>query len=263
VWLADLASPEVTLAMWHLYRAGAQAVGERVRALQASQSELVRWRAALILAACGESVAEERLLAAIAALEEAGAERSEPPAASADPKAPHIKVSGISVVQPGAQKVPRWWAAAAFLRYCGTPTALPSLAQLARQPGLQLNARTSIALSMGGVAARHHLDDHARGLVTETLELLSRTTAADSRTFLLRDVVSGKPGERMREAVDRLGVLVEEDFTWQVHFAVARARLALGLPAQSDVARFAVDRRALVRSAFTRLSPPAPRPSSP
>jgi hypothetical protein len=248
VWLADLSSPEVTLAMWHLYRAGAGAVGQRVRALLASVDPLTAWRAALILAAWGDAAAESRLLSAIAAQEQQGEDAAEPRAEGVK-----VKVSGISVVQPGAQKVPRWWAAAAFLRYCGTPAALPTLASLTRRPGLQLNARTSIALSMAGIAERHPLGERHRALMLEALDVLARTSPQDERMLLLRDVVSGRPAERMREAAERLGVLVEEDFTWQVHFAVARARLSIGAPVERETARFADDRRALVRKAFARL----------
>jgi hypothetical protein len=46
---------------------------------------------------------------------------------------------------------------------------------------------------------------------------------------------------------------VVEDFTWQIHLAVSRARRSLGLPPHQQAVEFLADERALVRRAFVAV----------
>jgi hypothetical protein len=46
---------------------------------------------------------------------------------------------------------------------------------------------------------------------------------------------------------------VIEDFTWQLHLAVAQAEHAAHLPIHKDAAKFLKDPRATVRKAFTKV----------
>ena len=233
----DLAQPCAGPAMWTLFREGKTVFGERVRTLLQSDDPAVTWRAAAILAAWGDAAAEPRLVQAVTEREEG----SEYNAAKDNPRAMRKH-----------KTVPRWWASAALLRLCGTPAGLPALSGLAATPELQLNARNIVALTCTRIAERHPLTDQDRRRIEETLAQLLATPLPHAAMIPNRDPVSGeapyKRGYWLR-VVER----VREDFTWQVHFAVARARKTLGLGPLPEARGFLKDRRAIVRRAFERV----------
>jgi hypothetical protein len=234
-------------AMWRLYRAGPAEVGREVLDLLSSDDDELVWRGTLILAGWGDSAAEPRLIRAIDSREEG---REFERTVDAPWQRHNIKI------------LPRWYVAAALLRMCGTARCLDSLAALSASDGLPLNGRTIVALTCERLAARGAVPAEATGRVGEILDCLlasdpPHVVGKPTRNPLhWRDPYSGKSFKSSRP----FSPDVREDYTWQLHYAVGRARKALGWDVQDEAYRFATDRRALVRRAFERIGVTAAKP---
>ena len=231
VWLRKLGEADAGRAMWGLYRTGTS-LQPRVRALLTPDNETALWNATLILAAWGDDAAEPRLTQAVLT-REAG-----PLYGTPNP--------------PTGALVPHWWLAVAMLRVCGTNRCLPTLADLARGLDLPLNIRTLIAQAFERVARRSPLSAAERGAIEDALITLIATPPAHAVTVPLRDPVTGQDSHA-KKPWRLASPNVREDYTWQLHLAVARALKALSLPVQPQARRFLDDPRAIVRRAFEQL----------
>ena len=227
IWLEALhnaPAEEAFAAPWHLYRAGQNdnSVRERVLSLLNSDSDLTSWRAAAIATMWGETAAQNRLLRAIA-------ERGD------------VEKDTSNQGQPYRCEVPNWLIAVSLLRSVGAPDCLPVLSELADDEALLHNARTAIALCCEGIAARHELNEAQRETILQILWKLIENPAPNSMAPLQRPLMKS----------DFKGAAVLEDWSWQIHLAVVRARRALALPPHEQAIRFLQDDRALVRRAFS------------
>jgi len=232
-WLRELDQEAPGRAMWGLYRAGGAVRGRVVEKLNPENAQAL-WNATVILAGWGDVAAEPRLIQAVLTREIG---------------------PGDATTRPGAANpalVPRWWVASALLRFCGTNRCLPTLADLARTPDLALNMRSIVAQVFERVARRCTLSTAERAAVEGALLLLIATRPPHAVTLPLRDPVTGEDLRRRK-----IGLLatpnVREDYTWQVHLAVARGLKALDLPVQPQARRYLDDPRAIVRRAFEQL----------
>jgi hypothetical protein len=231
LWLRELAGPEPGRAMWGLYRIG-KTVQSQVRALLVPDDAASGWNATLLLAAWGDEAAEPRLTQAVLT-REAG-----PLYGAPNP--------------PTGALVPRWWMAVAMLRLCGTDRCLPTLADLARGQDLPLNIRSLIAQAIERVVRRCAPSAATRAVVEDALTTLIATPPPFAVTVPLRDPVTGADTHAKKPW--RLAMPnVREDYTWQLHLAVARALKALDLPVQPQARRYLDDPRAIVRRAFAHL----------
>ena len=230
-WLTELQIGPSTAALWHLYRAGDEAYSA-VTVLLGSPDDTISWRAAAILAMWGNELAEPRLLRAIINRED-------------------DRERDITRPQQEWFYVPRWYGALTFLKKCITSASLPLLEDLAADERLPLNLRNAIALACEALAQRHTLSSAERIRTTAILEALLSTPIPHSRRSP-KDVTFGEIlTEQLPLPTDRPAV--KEDYTWQLHYAIARARVALGLPAQHAAWQYLEDSRLIVRRALKRV----------
>lgn len=240
-WLDELRGGPATAALWHLYRAG-DAARPHIVPLLASAEATVSWRAAAVLAMWHDERAEPRLLHAIRTRED-------------------DRARDITRPQQEWFYISRWYAAITLLKRCLTVRSLPLLEELAADPQLALNPRNAVALAVGALAGRQPLSLVARLRVEALLRRLLATPAPHA----VRSPQGSPLGATEPPSVPRPTDLrpVIEDYTWQLHLAVARARVALGLPPQAEAWRFLDDERAIVRRAFDKLRPGQPDTSGP
>jgi hypothetical protein len=181
------------------------------------------------MATWGDSRAEDRLLTAIVTREYGFDD--EPEAARPEK---NVRV------------VPHWLAAVTVLRNCSTARCLPVLQAVAAEPNLALNVRTAIAITLERLARR------GVQLPTAAMQTLLETLLAGPVPGALvtpqRSVYQTLQGESAGPAKP-----TAEDHSWQLHLAVAKARIAAGLDPQPQAAAFVNDDRALVRAAFAAL----------
>jgi ribulose 1,5-bisphosphate synthetase/thiazole synthase len=229
--IAELQKPDAGLALWRLYRAESQ-VHAQLKAILRSSDTNVSWNAAAVLAMWGEGAAEPRLIQAIGAREygfESAPEEQRP--------------------ERNNRAAPRWLIAAALLRKCGTSACLVTLDELAADPGLVFNARTAIALTCEQIAKRAALSESEQHAAACVLEKLLATDPLNAVGNPQRSVVAGQTKPlAMHQAQSRRPVI--EDYHWQLHFAVARARAALDLSLHAEAQAYLNDERAIVRRAF-------------
>ena len=191
------------------------------------------WRAALVLAMLGDEAAEPRLLEAVRTREIGYA--------SDDPRHP----------QRCQRLAPNWIASLVFLRRCATERTLAALEGLAGDPDLLHNARTATALLCAALADR--LGAH-RSIAPRVFHLLDRLLATPAPNAI------GHPQRTIvgyRDPVEDSGIWypeVVEDFRWQLHFAIAKARVAWGGEIDSEAQTFRSDPRLPVRRAFEGLN---------
>lgn len=230
-WVEKVAA-DFGVEMYRLYRAGAEAAAPALQPLLASDDNDVSWRAAAIFAIWEDAAAEPRLLRAIRDREygfDNAPENRRP--------------------EQFARSLPNWFVAAALLRICGTAAAIPLLYELSGDPSLFHNGRTTIAITCERLAQRLDLDDRQRDTLLQTLRRL-----LDTPTTAI-----GSPNRRPL-APNQTWVLADtdiqpvyEDFTWQLHYAVAKATQAAGGKAHDQAHAFLVDPRITVRKAFARI----------
>ncbi len=220
-------------ALWRLYRAGRKALAGLLPLLKAgATAPQVSWRAALAAAMAGEPAAESRLVSAIAAREEGFADS--PPNRRPDQNN-HMAAN--------------WITAVALLRRCGTSACLPVLKELAADPQLTLNLRTSVALTVARLAERKVLAGEGLRTAAAILAQLFATPVANARGPVRRGVLS-----RAAPPAEAPFGRAVEDQTWQLRLAVGRASRALDLELPAECGELRADPRALVRSAYRRLT---------
>ncbi len=254
--LAMLDAARSGAGIWWLYRhpeLAAQAVRQRL----GHSDPRVSWLAACVCAMWGEATAEPRLLKAIES-QEYGFDESE-----------LIRGTRCSqAIRPDNDRrvAPRWLVAAAMLRRCGTLRCLPALEKLSRRSPLPLDVRTTIATTLERLAHRGQIGDVDRALAI--LERLEETPITDTRSIPARPVgalVLGSDhgahtwplthlpkgsGDWWASAI----AATTEDHGWQADLALARARIAMGLPAGHLINRRLHDDRVLVRRCFGQLT---------
>ncbi len=213
-------------AMWRLYQARDAAA---LRPLL--DDAAVSWRAAAVLALLGDASARPRLWQAIATREDGFADQPEQQRPAACNRA-----------------VPVWRQALGLMRCCGETADIIRLESELRDQELSWGLATQIATTVerlarrgGAMAARepgaallHRCLTATRGAQRDPQENHNRAAAPVGKV----------------EPTDRAPV--RDDATWQLVFAVARARQALGL-ALPLPAELANDDRAVVRRAFAKL----------
>jgi len=195
------------------------------------------WRAAVVLAMLGDGEAEPRLLAAVRD-REIGYEPD-------DPRHP----------KRCQRLAPNWIAALVFLRRCATEHTLDAIEKLAGETGLLHNTRTATALLCAALADRLEGRRTSASRVFHLLDRLLATPAPNAIGHPQRTIVG------YRDSVDDSGVWypeVVEDFRWQLHFAVAKARIAWGGGIDSEALMFRCDPRLPVRRAFEGLEAKIP-----
>jgi len=190
------------------------------------------WRASLVLAMLGDEAAEPRLLEAIRSREIGFA--------SDDPRHP----------SRCPRLAPNWIVALVFLRRCATKNTLGALDQLAADGGLVHNARTATALLCAELAKRLGECRDNASQVSQLLDKLMATPAPNAigrpqRTIVESDAIVDDSGIWYPEVI--------EDFRWQLHFAVGKARLAWGVGIDSEYLSFLSDSRLPVRRAFKTI----------
>lgn len=251
--------------IWWLYRhrsISEDAVKQRL----VSDRPMTSWLAASIVALWADADAQPRLLEAIAAREYGFGEGFNTYALIG-----HSKWDG-SQPTDWNRVVPNWLVAAALLRCCGTMACLPALADLARRPVHALTTVTTLALTLerlarrgaierGHDAALAMLDDLHKARLVGVFDQPQRCAGAIAHRAMAGQFDADTPAVSPAFGQDHCGNTAE-DFTWQAHLAIARARVALGQPPEDEVHRYRHDPRALVRRAFAPLLEPdaaAPR----
>ncbi len=224
-WLEEMKGGPATEALWHLYGAG-KAIEDQVVGLLSSEDKIVSWRAAAILAMWGDKRAEDRLSQAIRDRED-------------------DKSREITKPQQEWFYVPRWYSALTFLKRCATPASLPLLEKLAKDGTLLLNLRTAVALVCESLAFRVSLSPEERLRILQVLEALISTDAPRTVRALQDSIITSTRSAAAPNATDRPVVL--EDYSWQLHYAIAKARIALGESPQENARMFLNDPRAIVR----------------
>jgi hypothetical protein len=230
-WAADLAqnnNPQSQL--WYLYRAGPELAGPLVAPLIHSPDPDVSFNAAAILAMWADPRAQARLIQAV-----------------------QTKEYGFASL-PEAQRpersstvVPRWLSAIALLRICADAQCLPALQQVASDPALVLNARTSIAITCRHIAQRVSLSPAHRNLIADiTDDLLASqppVEAGPPRRVMFNTTVQTQPTGKYWQPI------VLEDSSWQMHLQIACARIAVGVPPHDRALQLLSDPRVTVRKA--------------
>lgn len=232
-WIRELHGGPATEALWHLYRAGSEA-RPHVLPLLESPDDTVSWRAAAILAMWNDPLAEKRLLHAIRRRED-------------------DKTRDIRATQQEWFYVPRWYAALTLLKRCITPDSLPTLEELATDAGLPLNLRNAVALAAETLARQPRISPETEQRLALLLDRLLASSAPHARRRPDGPTLGPDTIEMSHQHGRRP---VEEDYLWQLQYAVARARRALGLPLQKSIQTFRQDPRALVRRALARIEDP-------
>jgi hypothetical protein len=235
-WLRDLQEAPSGPFLWSLFRAG-KAVRAPLLALLRSADDLVSWRAACVVAMWGDDRAEPRLVQAICRREMGDKSRE------------------LANPNQDSLFVPHWLIAISLLRRCGTAEWLPVLEELVQEPDLYFNARTAVALTCAGIVRRYPPSAAVRERWIAVLDALVATPAPGA----VRQIQSKLPVEesalrenlptQIRTPRDR----AVEDFNWQLHLAVGKARHELGLPLHAEGRIFEDDPRLPVRKAFAAL----------
>lgn len=205
------------VGLWRAAHDRSAATAEALRQGLASADPAVSFRAALLLAWRRDAAARPRLVAA---------------------------VDGREDGQPDQRydRVPRWFAAAAFLRYIPDAGATDALLRLADHPATPFRGRLAAAITLEATIASGADRALARRIASAMQRLLA---------FPTPDAV-GTPRRHLQQALPDPGnwFAVAEDDTWQLHLVADRIRARQGLTILPESARFRDDPRAMVRRAF-------------
>lgn len=146
--------------------------------------------------------------------------------------------------------LPFWFIAIVLLRRCGGEECLESFRRLAAHPGLLLNVRTALALTLERLAAGGAVEPGRAAEIADKLvaDVPPDVLLAPSRSTWR--ALRGAPQIRLR---NEQGVDTRQDHGWQLHLVVARVRALAGLGPRSDALAFWSDSRAWVRNAFSSL----------
>lgn len=220
--IRDLEWGKAGPAMWRLYRSG------DASALRTLLGEpLVSWRAATVLAMRGDAAALPRLWQAIDAREHGFEDQAE-----------NLRP------EKWIRVVPVWRQAIALLRRCGTAADIDRLDAALAGEELTWSLGTLVATTVERLAQRGGRAQRAAAL----LDRCAAATAGAVRDPQQNPSHIAKPAETATPTW-RAGVRV--DASWQLAYAVAKARRACGLAVQVSAA---ADERAVVRRAFAELA---------
>jgi len=247
---------ETGMSLWLLYRYRDHVAEQVMQRLNSPDAD-VSWYAAGVAAMWAEPAAEPRLIRAIEQREYGFDEASD-----ADER------QGVGVGDPTSNRrlAPNWLVAVCLLRRCGANACVPALAKLAEDPALTMNARAAIALTLQRLADDKRIDPASNA--DDVLDQLLATPAPADHGIPQRFVGAlahhaddaddeqiktwlGEPAEYSRYYA---ALNATEDHAWQLHLAVARARLAMGLPMHEQAAAYLQHPRSLVRHAFERIA---------
>ncbi|NJL32344.1 MAG: hypothetical protein HC898_12405 [Phycisphaerales bacterium] len=253
--LADLDAGQPGRSIWWLYRhpeAAQQAVRERVT----WENQMVSWLAAGILAMWDDPMAEPRLLRAIDDMEY-GFDGDMAKVAG------HLRSWEHPLPEKNLRLAPSWLVATGLLRCCGTARCLPTLEKLTMRDLPVIGVRATIAATLGRLIDKGRLTDADR--LVPMLDRLLEGTLVDAQVPPQRKLggmaqlaARGQLQEAQKTAGGNphgfwMANLTGEDHGWQLHFTVATARAALGLPIQPQAQIYLSDPRKLVRDAFARV----------
>ena len=220
--------------MWWLYRAGPSEAGALIKPLLQSTRRDTSWFAATIMAMWGDAQAQLRLCRAIRE-HEYGFESA--------PQDQRPEFDGVLV--------PRWMAAVALLRVCGNGDCLETLHNLAMERDLVLNVRTSIAITCQRMSKRCEWNLQQREMIRSILDQLLESRPplekAEPRRVVVKTELAPAP------AGPDWSPVVLEDFSWQMHLEIARARMAIGDSPHQQAQQLLSDDRAIVRHAAQRV----------
>jgi hypothetical protein len=252
--LASLDQGEPGQAIWWLYRRE-DLVRDQVAKRLHSDKPMVSWLAAGLLAMWGDASAEPRLIHAITTREYGYGEGYAWTAHG------HGKWDATEPLKFN-RLTPNWLCAVAMLRRCGTAACLPALDDLMARPVHGVNTLTTIAVTLDRLARRGVLSNgdaaKAAAMLDRMLDIRlagthekpQRATGALAQRTILGELDASdalaEPVPFGRDLHDN----TVEDFTWQLHLAIAQARASLGLPMHEAAQAFLHDDRALVRRAF-------------
>lgn len=250
--LERLRRGETGTYLWRIMLARDQ-TESAVLELSASEDSTVSWLAAGILARWGLPAAEPRLIRAIRAEEYGYA----PPLTT---EMSYVHEWKGETPHCSRALVPNWLAAAALLRICGTPRCLDALETLSRYPDHSLDTRAILAMTVERIVRRIPALDRrqAERILDNCLagEIRYWQKAPPQPTGYLSEMARLGRFDCSDTSPPRNDVLAGKtqcDMRWQLHFVVAKARLAIGLPPQPEAAQYHRDPHGLVRNAFTSL----------
>ncbi len=197
-------------------------------------SATVSFYAATVLAMWNDTIAEPRLVQAIADREE-----------GLPPSKDNTGAHGQEI------DIPFWLLAAVLLRRCGTSRCLGRLRELADDPSAILNVRTALALTLERLALAGRISFRE---AAEIADLLIRHPLPDRLLEPSRSIWRTLRKEKPVELRNRTGIEVREDHLWQLHLIICRIRSRLGQPFDDLAGAYRNDARAIVRRAFAKLA---------
>jgi hypothetical protein len=260
--LAALDRGEPGEAMWWLYRHEAPVRDEVMLRLAShdGRKPMVTWLAATVVAMWKNPAAERRLIESIESCEYGfgeGYEGTRP--AALWPVEDQTPLQWHKVV-------PNWLCAVALLRRCGTQASLGALQRLVDRPIHAVNTLTTVAVTLQGFVERGAIASAgARDQVIEILEQMLSIRLLGELEYAARGVgrYSESAVQGHADPLDGAAALpyplreqvrnAYQDNTWQLHLAIARARVALGLPVHDAANEYYNDERAFVRRAFNAI----------
>ncbi|MFA9476689.1 FAD-dependent oxidoreductase [Phycisphaerales bacterium AB-hyl4] len=236
-------------SMWWLYRNESK-IGEQVRQRLDHDDPKVSWIAAGICALWRENRAEPRLIEAI---------RQREYGYDGSWKSAHAH--GLEGFEPlkNLRLVPNWLAAICMLRHCGSSRCVDALRDLAEVPGHALVTRTSLALAIEALASRGEIDAATAQPIFDALRrgpiTAERGIPARYNGALAESALRGQSFDTPLPSNPGTDIIWNstQDYRWQLEFAVARARTALGLEPHAEALALLEDERTPVRHAMRRL----------
>jgi len=217
--------------LWEIYQ-NRELFEEGILTRLDSTDNNVSWLAAVILAMWNDRRAEARFIRAIEN-NETGVDT--PPSA----RGPFSQLIDV----------PNWFLAINLLRRCGSQDCLPALQQIAEQPRLILNLRTSIALTISRIADQ--FDDSKKPAAATLLKVLLKDTVPDTFVRPSRSIyraLRNEPQQPLPQEPENIDT--REDHRWRLDFAITKAAAALRIENPVDINIWLNDERALVRKAF-------------
>lgn len=157
---------------------------------------------------------------------------------------------------PGAHgecvDVPFWVQAIFLLGHAGGTSALPTLRQIAAEPGLPFNVKTILARAVEKLARRLGPDP----LLTEIVDLLERNRPSDTLLTPSRSLWRTLNGQPQKPLPNDQGADTRQDHFWQWDLVLSRIRKIVNLPPSTREHSHQTDPRGIVRRAFRTASFP-------
>ena len=253
--LVDMDAGRPGRSIWWLYRHREEAQAE-VRNRIGSEQAMVSWLAAGIGAMWDDPAAEPRLMQAIEMMEY-GFDGAQAVVAG------KLRWYEETLPEKNRRLAPNWLVATGLLRCCGTAACLPVLEKLIERDLPVIGVRTTIASTLYRLIEKGRLTDAQR--LQPWLDRLLTGTFTDEQVppqrmlgAMAQAAARGQTDEAQRLAsVNPHGLWMStqtsEEHRWRLHYTVAQARVALGLPMQTEAEVYLRDPRKLVRDAFMRV----------